>query len=58
MSHRSLDQQYPRIYAALKAQGHSAAKAVEILLDAKRQVSHAKQWIRICAYAARKAVRS
>ena len=32
-------------YAALKAAGHSAAKAAEIVLDAKRGDKYARDWI-------------
>lgn len=32
-------------YDVLKAAGHSAAKAAEIALDAKRGDQHAKAWI-------------
>jgi hypothetical protein len=34
-------------YEALKQAGHSAAKAVEIILDAKRGDLFAQQWIEI-----------
>lgn len=37
----------PDIYEALKANGHSAAKAHEIMLDAKRGDHHAIQWVNI-----------
>lgn len=33
------------VYEALKAHGHSAAKAAEIMLDAKRGDEYARQWI-------------
>lgn len=42
-----MSERYPRIYAALKAAGHTAAKAVEILFDAKRGNYHALNWVRI-----------
>ena len=35
-------------YEALKAAGHSAMKAVEILWDAKRGDSRAIKWIAAC----------
>jgi len=38
-------QNYPQIYRMLKRNGHSPAKAVEILLDAKRGDAYALQWI-------------
>ncbi len=34
-----------RDYATLKALGHSAAKAAEIVLDARRGDPYARQWI-------------
>lgn len=37
---------YPRIYAMLKACGHSPAKAAEIILDAMRGNEHALLWIK------------
>lgn len=32
-------------YAGLKRYGHSAAKAAEIILDAKRGDQHARNWL-------------
>lgn len=37
---------YPRLYRLLKRQGHTAAKAIEILVDAKRGNDHALAWVR------------
>ncbi len=37
---------HPRIYAMLKQAGHSPAKAVEIILDAKRGDGFCRRWIR------------
>lgn len=34
-------------YDLLKSHGHSAAKAAEICLDAKRGDKHARQWIAV-----------
>lgn len=42
----TIDQQYPKLYAQLK-RWHSPAKAVEILLDAKRGSKKALTWIKI-----------
>lgn len=36
-----MHRKFPRIYRALKRYGFSAAKAVQILLDAKRRDDHA-----------------
>jgi hypothetical protein len=41
------DEQYPRLYAKLKAIGHNPAKAIEILIDARRKNKHALQWCRM-----------
>jgi hypothetical protein len=38
---------YPRIYAMLIRQGHTAFKALEILIDAKRGQWWAIGWIRL-----------
>lgn len=38
---------YPRIYAMLKRLGHGPAKAIEIILDAKRKDRFALNWIRL-----------
>lgn len=46
---KPVEQRYPRLYRALKAQGHSAAKAVEILIDARRRDKHALRWCKIIA---------
>ncbi len=35
-------------YQLLKSQGHSPAKAAEIVLDAKRGNPYALRWIEIC----------
>jgi len=40
---------YPIIYDLLKRAGHSPAKAIEIILDAKRGDAHAMVWIRLIA---------
>lgn len=40
------DGRFPRIYRALKAVGHSPAKAVQILIDASRGDVDAMLWIR------------
>lgn len=37
---------YPRIYRLLKRQGHSPAKAIEMLIDAKRGDRWAVDWIK------------
>ena len=37
---------FPRIYALLKAAGHDAAKAAEIVSDAQRKDDHARAWIK------------
>ena len=42
-----VEQRWPRLYAKLKRLGHDAAKAVEILLDAKRGDKHALAWCRM-----------
>ena len=34
-----------QVYAQLKAAGHSPAKAMEIMLDAKRGCTYATRWI-------------
>lgn len=39
---------YPRIYKLLKRTGFSPAKAVEMLLDARRGDKHALDFIRVC----------
>lgn len=39
---------YPRIYARLKAHGHDAAKALEIIISAVRGDGYALDWIRMC----------
>ena len=38
---------YPRIYKLLKLAGHSPAKAIEILIEAKRGDLHALKWIKM-----------
>ena len=47
----------PRIYALLKAAGHDAAKAAEILIDAQRKDAHARIWIRTIAASRRSSSR-
>lgn len=42
-----MSSRYPRLYAALKAAGHSPAKGAEILLDAMRGDRYALNWIAI-----------
>ena len=46
---KTLQERYPRLYRALVAQGHDPAKAIEILLDAKRGDAHALNWLRVIA---------
>lgn len=38
---------FPHLYSALVAYGHTAFKAAEIVLDAKRGDLHARAWIGI-----------
>ena len=40
---------FHRIFALLKAAGHDAAKAAEIVIDAQRKDAHARIWIRTIA---------
>jgi hypothetical protein len=40
---------FPRIYALLRAAGHDAAKAAEILSDAEHKDDHARIWIKTIA---------
>ena len=42
-----MNERYPRIYRLLKDAGHYPAKAVELLLDAKRGDEWALIWIRV-----------
>jgi hypothetical protein len=42
-----MNARYPRIYRLLKGAGHDPAKAVELLLDAKRGDEWALIWIRV-----------
>ena len=42
-----MNERYPRIYRLLKDAGHDPAKAVELLLDAKRGDEWALIWIRV-----------
>ena len=44
-----MEMRYPRLYRALKSAGHDAAKAIEILLDAKRGNVFAIRWCRAIA---------
>jgi hypothetical protein len=37
--------QFPRCYALLRQRGHSAAKAAEIVLDARRGDAWSRKWI-------------
>ncbi len=37
---------YPRIYRMLKAHGHTATKAIEVMSDAKRRDKYAIKWIK------------
>lgn len=46
---RGMHDRYPRVYSALKRQGHDAAKAIEIILEARRGNRHALMWIRAIA---------
>lgn len=48
-----MKQSHRKTYEALKRQGHSPAKAIEIVLDAKRGNSHALNWCRIVLMSAR-----
>lgn len=48
-SKRGLHDRYLRVYQALKRQGHDAAKAIEIILDARRGDEYALMWIRAIA---------
>lgn len=41
-----LDDKYPHIYQMLKKNGHSAVKALEILIDACRGDEWALKWIK------------
>jgi hypothetical protein len=48
--HRMTDRiHFPRIFALLKAAGHDAVKAAEIVIDAQRKDLHARIWIRTIA---------
>lgn len=38
-----------RLYDLLKDEGHSPAKAAEIVLDAKRGCEHALRWAKVVA---------
>lgn len=40
---------FPRTYTALKLYGFSPAKALEIILDAKRGKDYARDWVRLAA---------
>ena len=42
-----MDIKYSRVYRALKNAGHDAAKAIEIILSAKRRDAHALRWVRM-----------
>ena len=42
-----MNERYPRIYRLLKDAGHDPAKAVELLLDAKRGDEWALTWIKM-----------
>lgn len=42
----ALKERYPRIYVKLKTAGFSAAKAMEILLSAKRGDPYPMYWVR------------
>jgi hypothetical protein len=45
---------FPHIYALLKAAGHDAAKAAEIVNDAQDKDAHARAWIKaVLAYECR-----
>jgi hypothetical protein len=44
-----------RNYEALKAHGHSPAKAAEIVLDAQRGDTHALMWIQVALASCRAA---
>ncbi len=44
---------FPRIYASLKAHGHSAHKASQIILDARRGSPRALLWIKLIVSAQR-----
>ena len=43
---------HERAYLALKWVGHSPCKALEIVIDAQRGCSHARQWCRVVLRAA------
>jgi hypothetical protein len=46
-SQRMTDEtRFPRIYALLRAAGHDAAQAAEIVSDAQRKDDHARAWIK------------
>lgn len=38
---------HPRIYRALKLQGHDPLKAAQIILDARRNDKYAMRWIKL-----------
>jgi hypothetical protein len=40
------ESRFPRIYALLRAAGHDAAEAAEIVSDAERKDDHARAWIK------------
>lgn len=40
-----------RVYRMLKEAGHEPSKALEILVDARRGLSHALTWVRILHHA-------
>lgn len=44
---KGYDGSYPRVYARLKAHGHDAAKALEILIACKRKDRHSLNWVRM-----------
>lgn len=44
-------QRYSRVYRLLKRQGFSPAKALEIIIDAKRRDAHALLFVKLAASA-------
>ena len=44
---KSFHESYPRLYRALIGDGHDAAKAIEILLEAKRGDKHSLAWCKM-----------
>ena len=40
-------ERYRRVYAMLKQKGHSAPKALEVIIDASRGNAYATEWIKM-----------